>query len=52
MIHISDKGRHFDEIIVTVGSNKKLPKTKITLFLDLEGKKQMTKIYSFQKKEN
>ena len=31
MIHISDKGRHFDEIIVTARSNKKLPKTKITL---------------------
>lgn len=34
MIHISDKSRHFDEIIVIAGSNKNVPKTKITLLLD------------------
>lgn len=49
MIHISDKSRHFYDIIVTAGSNKNVPKTKITLFLDFRGEKLDDKNILFPK---
>lgn len=39
IVHISDKSKTFDEITAVVGSNKKVPKTKITLFLERKKKK-------------
>lgn len=38
IVHISDKSKTFDEITAVVGSNKKVPKTKITLFLERKKK--------------